>query len=113
MFKGAVYLHRWTYKGKRRKAWGIRYWIDNGPLVRKIVADTKAGAEDELEVVREKYRKGLAGVADGKTFADFGEAILGVQGAARPVHGADPGPGPQLDASLRRQGPEPDRRRGH
>jgi hypothetical protein len=49
MFKGSVYVHHWTYKDKRRKAWGIRYRIDGGPLVRKIVADTKDGADAELD----------------------------------------------------------------
>ncbi len=48
MFKGSVYPYRWTYQGKKRKAWGIRYRMDGGPPIRKIVADTKDGAEAEL-----------------------------------------------------------------
>lgn len=59
---------------------GIRYRIDNGGLVRKIVADTKAGAEDELEKVREAYReqqrRAQAGLTDGKTFADLTKPFL-------------------------------------
>jgi len=76
MFNGSVYPHCWTYKGKKRKAWGIRYRIDNGPLVRKIVADTKEAADNELDTVREKYRKAQLGLADGKTFADLVEPFL-------------------------------------
>jgi len=80
MFKGAVYPHRWTYNGKKRKAWGIRYRIDDGPLVRKIVADTKDGAEEELDTVREQYREQQrntqSGLADGKTFADLTTPFL-------------------------------------
>lgn len=71
MLKGSVYCKRWTYEGKKRKAWGIRYRIDGGPVVRKIVADTKEGADAELDDVWEQYRRRQAGLADGKTFADL------------------------------------------
>ncbi len=76
MFKGSVYPHRWTYQGKKRKAWGMRYRIDGGPLVRKIVADTKDGAEAELDRMREQYRKAQLGVSEGKTFAALVEPFL-------------------------------------
>jgi integrase len=89
MFKGSVYSYRWTYtpkgpdgkpapgvKPKKRKAWGIRYRIDDGPLIRKIVADTKDGANTELDRVREKYRKAQLGVSEGKTFADLVKPFL-------------------------------------
>lgn len=71
MFKGSVYCKRWTYEGKKRKAWGIRYRIDDGPAVRRIVAETKEGAEAELDTEREKYRRRQAGLTEGKTFADL------------------------------------------
>lgn len=68
--------HRWTYQGKRRKAWGIRYRIDGGELVRKIVADTKDGADAELEKVKEQYRCAQSGLSDGKTFAELAPLFL-------------------------------------
>jgi len=75
MFKGSVYSFRWksTKRGKpvTRKAWGIRYRIDGGPLVRKIVADTKDGAQAELDKKRDDYQRRLLGVAEGKTLKDL------------------------------------------
>ncbi len=73
--KAWIYVARWTHKGKSRKAYGIGREI-NGKVVRKIVADTKAGAQDELARLRERERKGLSGIAEGKTFADLAPKFL-------------------------------------
>ncbi len=71
MFKGNVYCARWRYEGKKRKAWGVRYRIDGGPLVRKVVADTKAGAEAELDRLKADHQQNLLGVSEGKTLAEL------------------------------------------
>ncbi len=70
MFKGNVYCRRWTYEGNKRKAWGIRYMV-NGKLTREIVADTREGAQAELDRKREDYQMRLLGVAEGKTLTDL------------------------------------------
>ncbi len=71
MFKGSVYCRRWTYEGKKRKAWGIRWSVNDGPVRREIVSDTQAGAQTELDKKREDYQNRLLGVAEGKTLADL------------------------------------------
>ncbi len=70
MFKGNVYCRRWTYQDKKRKAWGIRYTV-NGKVTREIVADTREGAQAELDRKREDYQMRLVGVAEGKTLTDL------------------------------------------
>ncbi len=55
MFRGVVYSRRWIYNGKKRKAWGVRYSL-NGKVVRKVVADTKEGAQALLDKLKEDYR---------------------------------------------------------
>ncbi len=70
MFKGGVYCRRWTYQEKKRKAWGIRYTV-NGKVAREIVADTREGAQAELDRKREDYQMRLLGVAEGKTLTDL------------------------------------------
>jgi integrase len=75
MFKGNVYCRRWTYEGKKRKAWGIRYSV-NGTVKREIVADTKEGAQAELDKKREDYQQRLLGVAEGKTLKDLAPLYL-------------------------------------
>jgi site-specific recombinase XerD len=71
MFKGSVYRRRWTYQGKKHRAWGIRYSVSGGPLTRKIVADTKDGSQAELDRIREDYKNRVLGVAEGKTLRDI------------------------------------------
>ncbi len=71
MFKGAVYSRKWTHQGKKRKAWGIRWSVNGGPVKREIVADTKDGAQAELDKKREDYQQRLLGVAEGKNLADL------------------------------------------
>ncbi len=72
MFKGSVYCRRWTYQGKKRKAWGIRYSV-NGTVKREIVSDTKESAQAELDRKREDYQMRLLGVAEGKTLTNLAE----------------------------------------
>lgn len=81
MFKGSVYCRRWTYDGKKRKAWGIRYSVNEGPIVRQIVADTKEGAQAELDKKREDYQQRLLGVSEGKTLKDLAPLYLDYQRA--------------------------------
>jgi integrase len=76
MFKGSTYCRRWTYEGKKRKAWGIRWSVNGGPVERKIVADTKDGAKAELDKKREDYQRRLLGVAEGKTLKDLAPVFL-------------------------------------
>lgn len=76
MFKGAVYCRRWVHEEKKRKAWGIRYSVNDGAVVRQIVADTKEGAQAELDKKREDYNLRLLGVAEGKTLADLAPLYL-------------------------------------
>ena len=71
MFKGSVYCRKWIHEGKKRKAWGIRYSANGGPAKREIVADTKEGAQAELDKKREDYQERLLGVAEGKTLQDL------------------------------------------
>ncbi len=71
MFKGSVYSRKWTYQGKKRKAWGIRYSVNGGAITRKIVSDTKDGAQAELDRIKEDHKNRLLGVAEGKTLADL------------------------------------------
>jgi len=81
MFKGGVYCRRWTYEGKNRKAWGIRYSVNGGPVKREIVADTKEAAEHELDKKREDYKNRLLGVAEGKTLQDVAKPYRDYQKA--------------------------------
>ena len=53
MFKGSVYCRRWTYQGKKQKAWGIRSSANGAPVKREIVADTREGAQAELDRKKE------------------------------------------------------------
>lgn len=76
MFKGNIYRRTWTYQGKKRRAWGIRYSVNGGKFIRKIVADTREGAQAELDRVKEDYQRRLLGVAEGKTLADFAPLFL-------------------------------------
>jgi integrase len=89
MFKGSVYCRRWTYvpkdengnpirgaKPKNGRAWGVRWSVNDGPITRKIVADTKEGAADELDKIREDYKRRLLGVAEGKTLNDLAPLYL-------------------------------------
>ena len=71
MFKGSVYCRRWIHEGKKRKAWGIRYSVNDGAVKRAIVSDTKEGAQAELDKKREDYQQRLIGVAEGKTLDDL------------------------------------------
>jgi hypothetical protein len=68
------------YKGKRRKAWGIRYSIDGAKFIRTIVADAREAAEDKLDRRREEYREQQrttqSGLTDGKTFTDLVKPFL-------------------------------------
>lgn len=76
MFKGGVYKRTWIYQGKKRRAWAVRYSVNGGPPVRKIVADTREGADAELDRLKEDYRRRLLGVAEGKTLADLAPLFL-------------------------------------
>lgn len=76
MFKGSIYCRKWTHAGKRRKAWGIRYSVNGGPVKREMVADTKDGARVELDKKREDYQRRLLGVAEGKTLTDLAPLFL-------------------------------------
>ena len=71
MFKGAIYCRRWTYEGKKHRAWGIRYSVNGGTPIRKIVADSKEAAQAELDRLREDHKNRLLGVAEGKTLQDL------------------------------------------
>ncbi len=76
MFKGSVYCRRWTHDGKKRKAWGIRYSVNGGKVIRQIVADTKEGAQAELDKKREDYQRRMLGVSEGKTLKDLAPLFL-------------------------------------
>jgi integrase len=71
MFKGSVYCRKWEHEGKKRKAWGIRYSVNGGPVKREIVAGTREAAQTELDKKREDYQRRLLGVAEGKTLKDL------------------------------------------
>lgn len=73
-FKGSIYDRKWSYQGKKRKAWGVRYSV-NGKVARKIVG-TKEEAEDELERLKDDHRHRLLGVAEGKTLRELAEPFL-------------------------------------
>lgn len=93
MFKGSTYCRKWIHvltdedgtpikdkkgnpKVENRKAWGIRYSVNAGTLIRKIVADTKDAAQTELDRLREDHKKRLLGVAEGKTLNDLAPLFL-------------------------------------
>ena len=75
-FKGSVYCRRWTHEGKTRKAWGIRWSVNGGPVKREIVADTKEAAKGELDKKRDDYQRRLLGVEEGKTLNDLAPLFL-------------------------------------
>ena len=75
MFKGAVYSRRWIHDGKKRKAWGVRYSL-NGQIVRKVVANTKEGAQAELDKLKEDYQRRMLGVTEDKTLRELAEPFL-------------------------------------
>jgi len=74
-FRGSVYCRRWVYEGKRRKAWGVRYSV-NGKVIRKIVADSRIGAEAELERLKEDHKHRRLGLVEGKTLRDLAGPFL-------------------------------------
>jgi integrase len=76
MFKGSVYSRKWIYNGKKHKAWGIRYSANGGAVKRAIVADTKEGAQAELDKKRDDYQRRLLGTSEGKTLADLAPVFL-------------------------------------
>lgn len=107
MFRGSIYCRRWTYQEKRRMTWGVRYSVNGGKPVRKIVADTREGAQTELDRLKEDYRHRLLGVAEGKTFTDLVPLFLAhkeTQGRAMErVLQANPALRERVEASLRAQ----------
>ena len=76
MFRGVVYVRRWIYQGKKRKAWAIDYRVDGGKRIRKTVADTREGAQAELDRLRDDHLHRRLGVAEGKTLADLAPPFL-------------------------------------
>jgi len=76
MFKGSVYCRKWMHERKKRKAWGIRYSVNGGPVKREIVADTKEAAQVELDKKRDDYQRRLLGVAEGKTLTNLAPLFL-------------------------------------
>jgi len=76
MFKGSVYCRRWKHEEKKHRAWGIRYNVNGGTIIRKIVADTKEGAEAELDRLKEDHKNRLLGVSEGKTLQDLAPLFL-------------------------------------
>lgn len=75
MLKGSVYSRRWVHKGKKRKAWGVRYSV-NGKVVRRIVAATREGAEAELERLKEDHKHRRLGLVEGKTLRELAVPFL-------------------------------------
>ena len=76
MFRGSVYCRRWLHQGKRCKAWGIRYRVNGGEPIRRIVADTRDGALAELDRLKEDHQRGLLGVAKRKTLTALAPLFL-------------------------------------
>jgi integrase len=93
MFKGSVYCRKWVHelkdengnpkldkhgqpKTENRRAWGIRYSVNGGKVTREIVAETKDGAQAELDKKREDYQRRMLGVSEGKTLKDLAPLFL-------------------------------------